>query len=193
MNTTKKIVILFIICLFLITILAGCNLLKPIGDMINRGLGRDAQPPLPTTEEKMFDRMWWMLPLGALAFGAGMFLLVQKQIMIGLGIMASSIAVLLISVALIEKFQLIAWIGSGIFVLVVAFAVWQIWLNRKAFEQSVITLEEAKPEMDAQQLVTVFGPDEKDHGLAGKIQTKSTEKLIKKVRNKLKKGDSTND
>jgi len=184
--TTGKIIIgIFLICLILIS---GCNAMKSVGQAICKGLDLcPVQPSAePSSKAMVFSVIKYMLPLGVLGIGAGMFLITQKQLMWGLGAIVSCVAILVITVALIEKLGPIAWIGAGIIVAVIVFAMWQVWLQRKALEQTTITVEKAKEEMDNDQKAAVFGTSEKDHGLAGKVQSKTTEKIIKKIRNTFK-------
>ena len=67
------------------------------------------------------------------------------------------------------------------------YAFYQAYIQRKAIAELVRTVEVVKPQMAAQAQIEVFGPDDKDHGLAGTIQSKATEALVTAERKKLPK------
>ena len=189
MNTTRKIFILLFCCLILTTTITGCGGLnsrvrKMLGCAKDSDQGLDIIQPLINSEVMIFNKIWPLLLIGILGVGASFFLIVQGNLKWGIGGAVACGTVLALSVTLIEHLQIIAWVGSAIIILLIVYALWQAWIQRQALKQTVLTAELAKDKMDIVAKAVVFGKDEdgKDHGEAGKIQTKSTEKLIKKIR-----------
>ena len=135
----------------------------------------------------IITRVWWLVPVAILGMAAGAFLLVQGSMKLGLGVIIACGAALGLSITVFQHFVLIAWLGFGIAAVGVLYAFYQAYIQRKAIAELVRTVEVVKPQMAAQAQIEVFGPDDKDHGLAGTIQSKATEALVTAERKKLPK------
>lgn len=191
-NTTKKILLLSIVLLFIVAVFSGCAPLKSFGQTIGRGLGLcSEQPPANFSSKSMlFGKLWPLLIIGVVGATASVFMIMQGTVKWGVSGFVSCIVMLVLSVTLVEHIKVIPWIGSGIIILVIGYAVWQTYLKHQelklkdvALVEAVETTEAAKNEMDKDQKAVVFGTSN-DHGLAGTIQSLTTEKIINKIRGK---------
>jgi len=132
----------------------------------------------------IIGKVWWMVPIGILGVAAGSFLLAQGSLKLGLAVVIGCGVALGLSITVFQHFALIAWFGFGLAAVGIFYAVYQAYLHRKAIAELVKTGEAAKLSMSAKAKAVVFGAadNEGDHGAAGTIQSKATEKLVAKER-----------
>ena len=151
-----------------------CPDLKPLIEAAKKAI---SDPSLRSCE-----KLWWLIVVALVGIALSVFLVMQGQIKSGIAFAASFGTLLVLSITVIQHFKLIAWI---VVILVVAIIVYALWLQKRAIKQLIGTGEVTKKEMDEVGLAKVYGVGE-DHGLAGIIQDKATEKMVKKERKKLR-------
>ena len=94
-------------------------------------------------------------------------------------------SVLALAVAVNQYLDYIAMGGLALLAIAVGFIIWQLWLHRKAVEQTVETTEIAKMKLPAPARKQVFGLAQ-EPGYAYSIQDPSTEKIVAKIRSNMK-------
>jgi len=171
--------------IFLTLSLNGCQCARNIAKAV--GLCKaDAPiiPPVIDPQTMIINRIWWLIPLAILGAGAGVFLAVSGKIKTGLACVIACGATLALSVTVFQHFKLIAWIGVGVSLAALAYALWIAYAHRRAIAELVETTEAAKEELEIMPRAEIFGGED-DHGKAGKIQSSTTEKIVSAVRKAL--------
>lgn len=127
----------------------------------------------------------WLIVVCVIMGGGGVAVWLRVSSKIGATMVLGAASVLVLAVAVQKYFDYIALGGLGILALAVGFLVWQLWLHRKAIEQTVETTEIAKRNLTPPARVKVFGGNT-DLGAAFTIQDPSTEKMVAQIRKQLK-------
>lgn len=179
------------VLLIILLLLAGCSILQHLGGKHSPEMVADMVELYEATadniEVAVILKMWWLLPACLLGLGAAAFLLAMKQIKLAIGLAAGFGTTLVLSITVFKHFALIGYIVLAIGLLIVGYALYQAWLYRDGFSQLFRTSEAAKFELDTEGKEVVFGKDDNDHGLAGQLQNKATERLVLQERKKASK------
>jgi len=138
-----------------------------------------------TPQMAILTRCWWLVPGSVLGVAGAVFLAVQGRLKLALSLGAAAGATLWLSVSVFSHFALMGYIGLAVPILILGYAGWQAYIKARAVPELVETVEKAKERMDIVDSVELFGGDD-DHGLAGTIQSKATEKLVAEVRKAIK-------
>ncbi len=178
---------LFVVMLLLaLLLLAGCAMLRHLGGEHSPPTIKEIAAEVVKVVEviqgdiaaMIVQKSWWLIPGCLLGLGAAAFLLVMKQVKLAIGLAAAFGTTLILSITVFKHFALIGYIVLAIGALIVGYALWQAWLYREGFSQLFRTGEATKPELDEVGKARIFGADDDDHGLAGSIQSKATERLV---------------
>ena len=164
-----------LIGLVFLFVLSGCGLLKSIREVIC--------PPAVQTDIKVdpqseiIAKAWWIIPGCLLGLGAAAFLLVMKQVKLAMALAAAFAVTLVLSITIFKHFALIGYIILGIGILLAGYALYKAWLYRDGFSRLFLTGEASKLEMDEVGKTNIYGGTD-DHGIAGVLQNKVTERLV---------------
>ncbi len=131
-------------------------------------------------------KMWWLIPGCLIGLGAAAVLLFLKQTQLAIALAAGFGVTLVLSITVFKHFALIGYIVLAVGLLIAGYALWRVRAFRQGFSQLFRTGEAVKPELDELGKDKIYGTG-KDHGLAGNIQSKTTEKLVNQERVKIAK------
>ena len=189
---------LSLILIVVLIVLSGCQAAKRLGDTV-RHLGGEHSPEIvkkivevavevaevieQSVEAAMVQKMWWAIPACLFGIGGSVFLIALKQVKIGVALAAGLLVTLLLSITVLKHFALIGWIVLGIGALIASYALYQAWLYRDGFSRLFLTGEAGKREMDDVAKTNTYGGED-DHGIAGVLQNKATERLVLAERKK---------
>ena len=129
--------------------------------------------------------MRWLVLFSVVGIGiSGALLLYGNKL--GIAGAAACGITLVVAITIGQHIVLISWIGIGVVAVISVILIREVWLHRKAITEIVKTAELTKVELSDASNKIVFGTgDGEDHGLAGEIQSSSTEKIVSKEREKL--------
>jgi len=135
--------------------------------------------------KKTAAMMRWLILFSIVGMGGSAVLLFYgNKIGIATGIACGVTLVLAITIS--QHVVLISWIGIGVVVIIAAILIREVWKHKKAITEIVKTAEVTKVELSKESSNRVFGGG-KEKGVAGEIQSKSTEQVVAKEREKLDK------
>ena len=151
------------------------------------GVMADPEPPTPGSPEagrkSISQAMTWTVLLCALGVGAAIALVVLGQRTIGIAVGAGSIATTVAALTISQHQKLISNLGLAFGVVVAGLLVYAAWVNRRALYELVATGEGIKGIVEPSTKEAIYGT-ETHKGLAGSIQSPTTEALVKKARSK---------
>ncbi len=186
---SKLVLIILGICL-----LVGCATIDHLAGKHSPAMVEDIVEQATELIELMADnieavvilKMWWLIPGCLLGLGAATVLMFLKQTQLAMALAAGFGVTLVLSITVFKHFALIGYIVLAIGLLIAVYALWRVRAFRQGFSQLFKTGEATKPELDELGKDKIYGTGE-DHGIAGNIQSKTTEKLVKQERVKIAK------
>lgn len=130
----------------------------------------------------------WLIISCVIFAGVSVALGFLVNIKIGIGGFIGSIVTLGLAVALSEHLLIIAAVGAGIIILIflaaIAYIVWQMLAYKKAFGETVKTVEVVKQNIPAEAKEKIFGT-KKASSIVNQIQSTKTQQLIQDEKKKL--------
>lgn len=166
-----------VISSFALLLMAGCNFCHKIRDLL--GIEPETLPP-DDSLSVVAGSVPWVVLVCLAGIGLSVFLLMQGN-KLGMAFGVAFVATMVLAIAISKHLALIAWIGTGSLVALAGFFGWRVWINRRAITELVDTAECAKDELNPDSRAVVFGKGD-THGVAGRIQSRATEKIVKEVR-----------
>ncbi len=172
----------------LLSYLSGCGLFsKSITDS-KVGKKEQLTPPPKTAKEAVDlkdraetqDMLRTVIVICVILFGVSGALALIFKPKFGIAGMVASFLTISAAITVGRSIDIIKYVTLGVAGLVLAYFIWQAWLNRKALVQDVTKNEVVKPSLPYVNKKYIYG--DKGKGVSGLIQDKSTEKIIEKIR-----------
>ena len=123
----------------------------------------------------------WLILTCTIGGGAGIAVMIFGRFSIGGMLAVASGCVLVFAMAVEQYFNYIAYGGVVIILIAIGYLAYMVFIRNRAVEEIVHTTEIAKRKLPPEKRKEIFGHKE-DTGKVHAIQSKSTEKLVKSVR-----------
>ena len=140
-------------------------------------------------KSKTVKMLQGIIGLGVLGFGVSIALFFLSSPKIGIAGAAASVATIVLAMGISKYFIIIALSGALIVSAIVIYLIIEAIRHKKAIKEVVETVEAAKENMtDIEKAITFGGTGpEGAKGIVKKIQSPSTENLVKLTKSKIKK------
>tara|TARA_Y100000034_G_C6892147_1_gene410654 strand:- start:191 stop:1144 length:954 start_codon:yes stop_codon:yes gene_type:complete len=127
----------------------------------------------------------WLIVASIAGFGVAIFLIFFGMRMMGIGLAAACISIVVVAVTVDKWFEYIAWGGLGVIVIIVGFVLYEFFIRDKAMKEVVHTTEMTKDRLHPDERRELFG-HKSEPGLVYTVQSSATEKIVNKNRKKMK-------
>ena len=127
----------------------------------------------------------WLIVICVIGVGLSVPLAMFGSPLAGMGLGASSIAILVVAITVNVYLDYIAIVGLVLIGLAAAMLIYKMLIKDKAIREVVQTVEAAKQSLPAEERKRIFG-DGAVPGLAFQMQSSSTEQVVQGVRSRMK-------
>ena len=139
---------------------------------------------IQNTQQRMFKVTTFLFPICAIGIGLSAALIFFKQIKFGIAGIVACGTTIIVAITISKMAAYLAIAGAIILLLIMGFILWQLFVNRKTIFELVETVEVAKDNMPEDAKTKVFG-DNKNPGLADKLQSTATKAVVKTEKSNL--------
>ncbi len=136
-------------------------------------------------DSALHKKLQWLI-IGCLT-GCGLFIVLFLMTGSKAGLIGSGACGLILVLAIfVQKYMAYLAIGGGILLLLmVGVLIYNIYIKNKALSEIVRTVEVTQDNLEESVRDKLFGKEDGENGLMRKIQSPSTEKLVKKEKSKI--------
>jgi len=127
-----------------------------------------------------------IIGFGVIGFGISVALFFLSSPKLGIAGAAACVATIVLSMGISKYFIIIALSGAIIISVIVIYLIIEAIKHKKAITEVVETVEAAKENMTDEEKVKIFGGKD-ENGVANEIQSPSTENIVKRTKDKIKK------